>query len=61
MEALVIQMALNEFEKYHNQSLDWYFRSLSFRWKSDEWLICRLKYRIYRKKAFKTIKKLWMN
>lgn len=61
MWANEIQTGLSEFEKYHNQSLDWYFRSLRFKSGSDEWLICRLKMKIYNRKAFSFLKRIWMN
>ena len=48
---------INEFEKYHNKAIDWYFNSLKFDYESDEWMICRLKHRIYSRKAFGIIKK----
>jgi hypothetical protein len=59
MELPVIQATLDEFEKYHNQALDWYFKSLNFKWGSDEWMICRLKYKIYKEKAFSFTKRQW--
>ena len=52
---------LNEFEKYHNQALDWYFKSLKFKYGSDEWKICMLKYKIYEREAFNTLKTEWTN
>jgi hypothetical protein len=61
MELPVIQATLDEFESYHNKALDWYFKSLNFKWGSDEWMICRLKYQIYRNKAFGFIKRQWTN
>ncbi len=61
METPVLKATLDEFEKYHNQALDWYFRSLTFKWESDEWKVCRLKYQIYRRKAFSYVTKLWTN
>jgi hypothetical protein len=56
-----LKAELEEFEKYHNKALDWYFKSLTFKWRSDEWMICRLKYKIYRRKAFSFAKQIWTN
>ena len=56
-----LKAGLEEFEKYHNKALDWYFRSLNFKWGSDEWMICRLKYRIYKNKAFQFSQRIWTN
>lgn len=61
MEIPVIMATLNEIDKYHDQAINWYLKSWHFKWGTDEWLICRLKYRIYRRKAFGYVKRLWMN
>jgi hypothetical protein len=61
MYASVLKATLEEIEKYHNKALEWYFHSLKFKRGSDEWLICRLKYQIYSRKAATYTKKLWMN
>ena len=61
MEIPVIMATLNEFDIYNNKALDWYFNSLKFKRGSDEWTICRLKYKIYRRKAAGFAKRLWMN
>lgn len=36
-----------------NLALDWFIKSLKFKYKSDEWMICRLKEKIYMKQAMK--------
>jgi hypothetical protein len=56
-----LKAGLQEFEKYHNKAIDWYLRSLTFKRNSDEWMICRLKYKIYRHKAFGFAKRIWIN
>lgn len=61
MESCVIKATLDEIEKYNDKALDWYFRSLKFKRNSDEWMICRLKFKIYKRKAVGFAKKLWTN
>ena len=38
---------------YSNKAVKWFVNSLKYKFKSDEWKICRLKYNIYNKEATK--------
>lgn len=42
-----------KFQELTDLAIDWYIKSLKFKYKSDEWTICRLKERIYTKQALK--------
>jgi hypothetical protein len=44
---------LAKYLNYEDEATKWYIKSMKFKCKSDEWTICILKERIYRKQAMK--------
>ena len=44
---------LDKEQDYDNKSFQWYVKSLKFKYGSDEWMICRLKMRIYDRQSLK--------
>ena len=48
----------NKFQHYSDRSIDWYIKSWKYKYKSDEWKICRLKMSIYMKESMKNLKKM---
>jgi hypothetical protein len=44
------------FHKYEDLAVDWLLRSFRKKYGSDEWQICRLKYRLFRKKSLAYLK-----
>jgi len=45
----------NKFQEYSDKAIDWFLRSCEFKHGSDEWLICRLKRKIFMKKALQQL------
>ena len=45
-----------QFQGLSNKAIDWFIKSFKFKPQSPEWQICRLKRKIYMKKAIEYLK-----
>jgi hypothetical protein len=48
----------DKFQNYSDKAVKWLTRSYKYKFESDEWKICRLKYSINKRKALKHIKQV---
>ena len=49
-------ICFHKYNHYSDLAIDWFIKSFRYKHKSDEWKICRLKIKIFMKKAIKYLK-----
>ena len=52
-EIIELKVEINRYTKLSETALGWFLKSTQYPYKSDEWMVCRLKERLVRTEAYR--------